>query len=753
MAVRLRMELDADQSIETLDKLKSKLGEVSATADEAATSFGGLNQQFEAGVPVTAEANKEFSDFHDRVSVVVKGFDLLEQGVTVASKSILSVGKTVKEVGEFALEHKKVIALAAKEYYGWNSEQIVLGAGLRSLIGSITGLGAAVSVAYVYFKAWHGALAATGKVFVDVETGLETTNKAFLNFAQEAQNYGKAVTEYIDRSGNTMESFGVRVESNLDRMNKASKKFVTEVGRNFDGFGTLFRTHIVEPVSRFTERQWKDFDERVTLGAKDFVTAVNAMTDAWREFRIHTDAAWTDGDSERARRQADALDAARAATDKLTAANEKNRESFERLRGLRGDQEAAPAAQQKAKDLAGPERVAVTDYSREQATIDRLKQVQKMEEGLAAQRGEFDEEALKRSQRIWDILDERQARLDAQKKASFDAGIKRIQDELAKANEVRAAEIHEEMIAQQKEIDERKRMRDQAIKEEENARLETIRRNLAAAKEAIREQAKAEEEAARARQSRIKELSTQYGGGMRAADAVKSQRDIQTSANRELAQLHQQMIQQYVTGDVRGFMDSARKQVEIKQNALKAMRELENKFSKDGGLLEQIKGGLSDDDKLNQVTKNRQRDAVKDLVGRKENQKAFADLRRANQGAELTDEEQQGVARLRHEADKLEKRIKAQTRRDANRGKIGEDEVVKAEGDLVKSTVDSAAKSGKFSDEAVAGMKDAAKVQQQQAEKVVQNQKELAAVREQLAEVSRMLQGEVNGGSGRAKRK
>ncbi len=301
---------------------------------------------------------------------------------------------------------------------------------------------------------------------------------------------------------------------------------------------------------------------------------------------------------------------------------------------------------------------------------------------------------------------------------------------------------------------ERQKAEDDAAKQRLDSQQKELSEKLRAYKENLQQQRQEAERYEREQQARLKDLTQQYSGGMRGSDARSKSIEIEMKTQEQIGQIRQQQIQQYVNGDVKGFMDSQKKQYEILQQSLTAQKQLREKFSKEGNVLDQLKSQMSQKDILNQLKDQRSMDAVRNLAGK--DAEGFGAFRRQKSlGRDnVTDEENRMADQFRRSADRAERDARRGVDRDARRGKIGEEEVTKATGDLANKTIDAAQKSGKLSEQQAEAMRAAAKAQQAAADKAVEQGQEIESLKEQFEEISAQLDVGPGGGkaSGRARR-
>lgn len=698
-----------------LDKLREELDALKASGEHAAESQSSLN-----------------SEVHETAVVVEESGRAMERTLAVMGFLGRNAFELAKTYAEYRLAKQRMTA--AHDAFNFAA---------RGTIGYVTGLGTGVTGAYVAYKSLIGIMSSTGRVFLDIETGAEATSDAFRKMQNEARELGISVEKHIRNSGQTLEDFGVRVESNLNRQVDAVSKLAKESARPFMDFGRYFKAGVVDPVVEFTEGQWKEFDRQMTLRAGFFVENVGMMTTLVREFQAATVEA-QGGSGEAYKREIELLEKQYEITEKLKKQNADNRDDFARARAINEAVENAISAEELQLRL----RNANVEQIREE--VQQTKEMM----GKLAQQGRLDEELAKdmEGRLVW--LAKRERELIAETaKARNDALLKTFeaQQRYAEEQDRKARQsVSDEMRQYQQDREDRRRADEQASKERMREIEAEVRERIQGQQRIREELRKTQEEERRNREQRIKELAGQMGGGMSGKDARQQAVEIERNTLQQIGQLRQQATQSFVTGDVRGFFEARQKEHELLQEALQKQKQLREKFGKEGTVLDKIKGQFGDKDILNQVTENRFQEAGKGLI--EKNRDAFDAFRKQKAGGSLSEDEQRLSRQFQRDAEKLQRDIARQTNRDARGGRIGEEETTKATNTLVNRTIDAAQKQGKLGDDAVQGLRQAAEANQALADKSQQQSKEIEEINQKLADVVEQVRNDTGSGTARAKR-
>ncbi|MCC7425019.1 MAG: hypothetical protein IT428_32520 [Planctomycetaceae bacterium] len=294
---------------------------------------------------------------------------------------------------------------------------------------------------------------------------------------------------------------------------------------------------------------------------------------------------------------------------------------------------------------------------------------------------------------------------DAEKKAAEDAR------QLAEKSERETNEIRQRELEEYARIEQRKR--------------EELKRTA--------------EQAARDAEAKFRQNVEGMMRGPTASGTQGQSVEIERKTQEQIAQIRQQQIQQYVTGDVKGFFESQKKQLEILQQSLEAQRQLREKFAKEGSPLEQIKASFTDKDIGKAVEDQRATDAVKKLTEkRQEEWEAFQRQRKEGRSG-VSEEENRMADRLRRDAERAERQARGQARRDIRRGNVSEQEVNQATNNLVQATINAAEKNGDVGKETAQTLRAGIEAQQKAAEVATQQAAEIKELQETARQVADQL--------------
>lgn len=258
-------------------------------------------------------------------------------------------------------------------------------------------------------------------------------------------------------------------------------------------------------------------------------------------------------------------------------------------------------------------------------------------------------------------------------------------------------------------------------------------------------------DASEKQKAKMESLKQQFQGGMTGKDFLEKQNDIAGKANEQLLKLKQQQTKSYLTGDVKGFFEAEQQKTQIVAEALKAQKELRDKFGKEGNVLDKIKGQLSGKDVMGQVQKDRLEKARQDMLDKLHGEgklgqdgKVFGGTSAEREKSQLNLNKQ--LADARNKAQK-------QFQKDLRGGKIGQEETDRATNDLTRNVVDTGRKTGQLSSDTAAGLKAALDAQQEAANKIQQHDEEIQETTEKLNDVLEQLRDEGGKGRQRAMRK
>lgn len=305
--------------------------------------------------------------------------------------------------------------------------------------------------------------------------------------------------------------------------------------------------------------------------------------------------------------------------------------------------------------------------------------------------------------------------------------------------------LDDEAAGWRKYYDDRKRLEDDAIKQRETAEQDAARKRqeefekeqksrLDIYQYNLKQQRDADEKANRERQKQQQELERSYSGGMSLGDARTKSVDIEMKTQQQIGQIRQQQIQQYIKGDVQGFMQSQQKQYEILGQSLQAQKELREKFAKEGNVLDQLKGSMSEKDILSQIEKNRIDKLRQDREKNRPDPFANDDV--------VDPQEARIRARYDRETKRQEQNTRRNLRRDMQQGNVGEEEVAKATNDLAGKTIDAAQKSGDLSKQQADALRAAADAQQKQADNAKSQGEEINTLKERFEEIAAQVEGD-----------
>lgn len=303
--------------------------------------------------------------------------------------------------------------------------------------------------------------------------------------------------------------------------------------------------------------------------------------------------------------------------------------------------------------------------------------------------------------------------------------------------------IRDEAAGWNRYYEERKRSEENLAKEqakiEEDARKKRqaeyeneIKQRIDIYRYQLKQQQDAEEKAAKEREARVNALAQSYRSGPQAGDTQRQSVDIERRAQEQIAKIRQQQIQQYVTGDVKGFFESERQKYDILNQSLQAQKQLRDKFLKEASPVEQIKAQITDKDLAAQIEKDRLDKLRADRAKNRPDPFANDDV--------VDPKEERQRARYDRETRRQEQNARRQLRRDMQRGNVGEDEVNQATNNLVKATVDRAQQEGKVGAQQAEAMNKVVEIEKQRLEQDQQREAEAKALTESLEEVRGQLE-------------
>lgn len=301
----------------------------------------------------------------------------------------------------------------------------------------------------------------------------------------------------------------------------------------------------------------------------------------------------------------------------------------------------------------------------------------------------------------------------------------------------------EQAAGWKKYYEDRQKADDDAIKKRQDAEKEAAKKRMEEHESEIKyridvyqaglkQQLEADKKAQKERQDQLQELTKVYSGGMRLDDAKGKSIELERKASEQILQIRQQMTMQYMKGDVQGFMQSRQKQFEIYQQYLQAEKDLRDKFSKEGNIIDKIKGGFTNKDVLGQVEKNRIDKIRKDRE---------ADRPDPFENDDVVDpKEARQRARYDRETKRQEQNARRNLRRDMQRGNVGEEEVANATNDLTKATIDAAQSSKKLTETQKGALRAAFDAQKSLAQNQKQTNEELDALRQDFEDLKALTE-------------
>lgn len=250
------------------------------------------------------------------------------------------------------------------------------------------------------------------------------------------------------------------------------------------------------------------------------------------------------------------------------------------------------------------------------------------------------------------------------------------------------------------------------------------------------ERSRREADAAR---QRIDAIKAQAQGSVTLQQTQQSIVDIQRNLATEAQKFREQYVNAFVSGDVKGAMAAADG---FRQAHLKAVADVQaarDKLLKQGGPLENIRAGITDQDKAQEVLRSRLEKARQEAL----------DKAKANQGIQ-TDQFGRAIGGTKHEQAQNQRELNRMTReaeartrrqfgRDMKGGRIGEEEVTQATNNLTNRTIDHARQTGKIGAETAAGLKAAADAQQEAANQIQEHAQTINALQDSFSQIQDQL--------------
>lgn len=756
MAATLTLNFD-DKTGDGLAKLVGILKQTAEVASDVSIEAEGLQDalspgQFEQLQRALISMNVGMEGQSEQVQELRKQYEETIPQVVVMGNEQSKLAQKMEfwanaiTVYEFASEKignlkDRFVELAKQAYVADRS--MAVGVGIRAAIGYFTGLGTAVTGVYVGYKGLTGLMDSTGRTFIDIATGAETTSEAFREMEAQARNLGISVERHLADAGESLEDYGVRVESNLDRQREAVGKLSHEAARSFSEYGAAFKAGVVDPTVDFLRSEWKEFDRQMTFRTENFVENVGMMTNGIRSLRAAIIEA-SGGNGEAYKREVELLDQQAEITERLNKLNAESKDDIARAKEMNRLLEADIESEK--------EIVATRNMGISQIREELLMWKQKSAELAAA--GKLDEKTTEEIYGRRLHLQRRLGELEEQAaKARNDALLKTFADQqkLVEAEDQKVRQANEQEYRDYlKSIDDKKRADEEASKERSRLVQEEYREKLNFIRKQRDEEKRLADEQARAQEARVKELATSFGSGMSLKDARGSSVDLERNALQQIGQLRQQATQQFVSGDVKGYMQSHQNAIQIYQQTLQQMKKLKDDFAKEGSVLDQVKGKFSNKDVLGQVADSRFLEAGKGLMEKSKD--AFDAFRKQKAGGELSGDEERLSRQFQRDADKLQRDIMRQVNRDARNGRIGDDESARALNTLASRTVDTAQKQGKLNNDQAEGFRKAIEANAELAANAEAKSKQIEEMDKKLDDVIQQIRDDTSRSIAKARR-
>jgi hypothetical protein len=646
-----------------MNKLAGDVAKVKQEADGAASSVK------KTGEALSKAAGESGGGVAGKITAIATSFVALKQLGEVAGRGIQFASEKVKQFADQGIPEFQRMERAAGGVSGaWDNLLITFGKtkatggivresldNIAFALDSISGTSEetrerlqGIAAATKDLKAIDAQVAAnrTTAAIQEVES-LDEINEKIANQRQLIEELGKSATQSEEsRKANAQTLLALEQQKAALLKRQAD---LTKVIEDYEG-------------ARASESEGYRLKEITDL--ESINDLIDAQKDKLREL-ARDDTATSDDIAEAKRELATAEARRKELLNESAEASKKANDELQQLVQLDREYKAQQQHQGGVDAADARKRDAELEIERIKASIERRKQA-------GADSVEFVKQAEEEIERL------RNDALEAEKDKIREEG--KLAQDLAKDDVERRRAMYDEL----------KKLRDADKRHAEQTAREKVQGEIAAEQE---------------KDKRIKDLAGKFGGGMKLDDAQKQFADITKGANADLAKLQQQKIQQYVNGDVKGFMESSKEEFRIKQETYQKLAELKRKFEKEGGALEQIKAGISDRDKLNQIMQNR--------------------FNEATEGKDLSKGE---LAKARRDAFRS-------TKRDFERGNIGEEEVAKATNDLTKQTIDAAQSSKKLSDEQKEALRASFDAQKSLAQNQKQAREEIAALRQDFEDL------------------
>ena len=710
--------------------------------DEASPGFEKLVKNISAGGDASSELQAELEKLRAELDDVRKANEHVAESQSAVKSEVQQTQVVVQESSrtwestlvtlEFVARNVYGLAKSYAEFrvatQGVQVAQSVVSAAIRSSIGYATGLGTAVTGTYLAYRGMNEILERTGRRLIDVESLGSDVSQEFVEMQQQARNLGISVEEHIGNAGKTLEDYGVKVQTNADRINAAFGRLGKEAARPFSEIGSYI--HEWWESSNVFLDAWKELDQQVTYGSDNMVENLGMISQGIRWMN----SVLLNPSAERAavyRKEIELLEDQARTTEFLAKLNADNRDDYARVRAINDEVERSLRARKEEI------RYREMNLEKVREEIQRLKEVA----GQFAQNDSNDEETYKDIENRRVQLAKREQELieetAAKRKESL---LKTYADQQRQAEESDRREremVHDRIREQNSAYEQSRRAEQQAAEQRSRDQAEELREFLQAENRKREEQKRTADEQSRAYQQRVRDMAGKFSSGMSGADVRQQSVDLEMKTLDQIGQLRQKAVQSFVTGDVRGFFEARQQEYQLLQQSLQQQKQLREKFAKEGNLVDQMKSQFGGKDVLNQVAENRFQDAGKGLLER--NQAAADAYRRQRSGGTLTGDEQRMVKQLEREAEKLRSDIMRQVNRDARAGKIGEEEANRATNSLVNSTVKNMEQSGKFSREVTDGLRAATDNTQKTTEAIQQQSELIKQVQEQANRTSEQL--------------
>lgn len=786
---------------------------------DAAASFGKATENVSRGA---SEAIKVYGEWQVAKAAVTNRVAIYETAVKAARATQAAFMNAVSTTGAYLIRHAEAVDAAAVRFLSMDSAA-------KQTLKTLSGLGSYVLGAKIAYEGFMAVAARTGvevekngEYFVFLNEATEDQVIAFQALEREAKEMGRTLDNQLRIAGKSYSDFGLSVTSNADRINAAWGKLGDEIAMPFRDVINMTRDWWNE--TSILADAWKSFDRNFTGRVENMVENIGHLTTGVREARVAFLNIWDTKLGDEYARELDLLKQMKEATDKLAAANEKNRPDFASLRAYNDQLERSAEWEEKIAAIRGKAPIGgfkPWDLNKEQADIDRLKREEMQRAGDAAQAGTYETKYVKdaegkntseveiegydkQHEKLMEVIHQREKALKDRRERDHSEGIQRllkeqeeqrkignVQQDLADriaANRKQAAleqarlekklsedfygnelpellakighrysenaelsqdltekmmdaatlaaeeelrhrieasreefdkrqelselqiqresaswkkyhdeRIHDAVEASRKQYEESQKAVKDALKKQTDEEAKEIETRIAIYRDGVKRRLKEEEEATKAAKQRMADLSKLFEGGTRLADVKSQALQLEQSTQQQIAQIRMQAMQQYVQGDVKGFLESRQKALEIEQQFQKARKDLQDKFAKEGNALDKIKASIPDKNILEQIEKNRidkiRKDREKDRPDPFEND-------------DVVDPREARIrARYDRETKRQEDIARRNLRRDMRQGNVGEEEVSKATNDLTSKVLDSTKQTGEVGKAVVEGLR------------------------------------------------